>query len=268
MFTNYRTKRFGFSLIELLVVIGIIGLLMGLLLPALMSARRSGQQARRMNNLRQIGAFYLMYADANNDYVPLGTSTLCKCGVGCAWRTDWNDFIWVRGEPASAGGVFLLGGTIHRGNASILYCPLEADEDLNFDVKRNLFPPTKKDAVPGRTIKTSYAVRPVPKVWCYHGHCDPTVPLIWPIPMPKLEQFHGKVLVSEPPERPPFNHGKPGDERIHALWHDGAVKLVPIKPWKPLLESGQVWYEIVPEPYPTDKHNPTGMPVWEVLDKQ
>jgi len=259
------TRRRGFSLIELLVVIGIIAVLMGLLLPALMGARRSARQARCMNNLRQIGAFYLMYADANNDYIPIGTSTLCTCPY-CAWRTDWNDFIWVKDQPSAAGGPLILGGTIHQGNASILYCPLEADEDVNFDLKRPLFPATGKDERPIQTIKISYAVRPVRKIWCYHRHCDPLVPLIWPIPMPKLEQFHGKALMAEPPERPPFNHGKAGDERIHALWHDGSVKLVPIKPWKELLKD--VKYETVPEPYPTQVDNGSAWPVWEILDRQ
>ena len=263
---SVRRNRTGFSLIELLVVIGIIAVLMGLLLPALMGARRSARQARCMNNLRQLGAFYLMYADANNDYIPLGTSTLCDC-PDCAWRTDWNDFIWVKDEPSAAGGPLILGGTIHRGNAAILYCPLEADEDVNYDLKRDLFPPTGKDERPTRTIKISYAVRPIPKIWCYAKHCPPhLVPLVWPIPMPKLEQFHGKALIAEPPERAPFNHGKRGDERIHALWHDGSVKLVPIKPWKELLKD--VWYEIVPEPYPTKNGNGSAMPVWEVLDRQ
>lgn len=74
-------KKRGFTLVELLVVIAIIGTLVGLLLPAVQSAREAGRKAQCSNNVRQISLGSLNYESATRKYPTSGEGKIFSNGV-------------------------------------------------------------------------------------------------------------------------------------------------------------------------------------------
>jgi prepilin-type N-terminal cleavage/methylation domain-containing protein/prepilin-type processing-associated H-X9-DG protein len=100
---NQKSPRVaGFTLIELLVVIAIIAILAAMLLPALSTAKAKGQVVSCMNNLKQLQMAWLMYAQENNDALPL------------------NQTIDVSGSVASGQGSWVLGNAVWDTSTSNL----------------------------------------------------------------------------------------------------------------------------------------------------
>jgi len=103
-----RRQR-GFTLIELLVVIAIIGILAGLLWPALARAKHKATQAKCMSNMKQIGHALQMYMDDNSDTLP----GPCRTGARASYDKNSSEELiyyianslgspspsWVTGKP-------------------------------------------------------------------------------------------------------------------------------------------------------------------------
>src|SRR4051812_3369388 len=69
VFRSRGRRVTGFTLVELLVVIGIIALLISILIPALSAAQARSQSTKCLSNLRQIGQATMLYANLNKGHL-------------------------------------------------------------------------------------------------------------------------------------------------------------------------------------------------------
>lgn len=197
----------AFTLIELLVVIGIIAILMSILMPAMSSVRQSARNALCMNNLRQIGLLYSLYANNNDGMIVLGTVVVDN---GPPWQPGGSYQFLARTGRTNSQPMEMLWGMLSLGESKILFCPGERKvalhEEVNLD--RQTF---------GRA--TSYATPPVP---LGDGDNKSSGPV-----RIKLVRLKNDAIVAEAPYFLPLNHGKGRSAFINVLTANQAVKQVP-----------------------------------------
>src|SRR4051812_10784764 len=157
----------AFTLVELLVVIGIIAVLISVLLPTLSKARESANRTQCLSNLRQIAVFLNMYANQYQQQVPLGCNSSGAAGRDCSEGNDYNltrpcsGTSTVLGQTYGADaeapgfryvglGLFIKARYVREdsggGSCRIFFCPtFQGDIYHAFDAQQNKWPPSQNE---------------------------------------------------------------------------------------------------------------------------
>src|SRR5437763_10493078 len=125
-----RSVRRAFTLVELLVVIGIIALLISILLPALSKARESANAIACGSNVRQLMMGFRMFSNEHRGILPGGfvgrTVAVPPWNIDADWKGDWlmgrKDYGGMSGEwknAPQAGTIFPYVGE----NYKVYRCP-------------------------------------------------------------------------------------------------------------------------------------------------
>jgi len=240
-------RRGAFTLVELLVVIGIIALLIAILLPSLARVRESAKNAQCLSNLRQLGMVYQFYANDNKDQIPIGYEG------GSPWT---GYFICANGKEYPLMGCLFQGKYLDAPQA--FYCPSQNDPRWQYATAENVYPPP---APGGQHTRAGYTCRPTIQ-WSGSKPLER---------MPKMTQMKNKAILSDivgiPQSAPDFTsvHHK----KINVMYGDRSVRSVDKSAYETL--QGQIEKlstSGAPLSLYVDETNPAADAIWNNFDRQ
>lgn len=215
-----RDRR-AFTLVELLVVIGIIALLIGILLPSLSRAREQANSAACLSNLRQLGMAMVQYTNENKGYFPRSAAN----GTGA---DDW--IYWQAGRVRDEGAlVKYLGPQFVEKH---YLCPSDVAENhptypfsytFNEYMGGLVLPPTSPGVLHWR-IKITQVKRPADKLMMVDESSTTIDDGCW---APQKYPVDGKNLLSNRHDKKAELSSNPNNGVGNALFVDGHAASIP-----------------------------------------
>ncbi len=225
----------GFTLVELLVVIGIIAVLIGILLPTITKAQESAKRAACLSNLRQLGSSLTEYALRNKDQVPIGYVQGQKM---------WN-YLANFSRPASGSCVMLL-GLLNEAKLitppQTFFCPSEKNDQWIFQPENNPWPFVTGTPSTVRDTRLGYGTRPMVN-WTVDTSTTPVSFVLYDKPsggkvttMPKLTRIKSLALIADIAINPATIKERHKDG-LNVYYGHGGAKWVPLSAMRANVKS-------------------------------
>ena len=248
-----QMRRVAFTLVELLVVIGIIAILAATLLATISRAQQQAQQTMCLSNLRQLGIVYVLYANSNAGQIPIGYSN------GMPWN---GYFLW-------DGINYPLSGQVSKSrlldkSPRAFYCPSQIDDRWRFDTTLNPWPSQTGNPSATLQIRVGYTCRPTVE-WA-PGSFKPTGP------MTRIRALGNRAMLADiigiPKASADFTNVH--HRSLNVLYADGSAHNVDRSAYDSIQRVIQP-YNAVPNAVPVklyiDATNPNAAAIWNAFDR-